>query len=294
MVIAVTGASGFVGRGLNEVLTRAGHRVRPLVRREVRHPDEIAWDPAEGRIDTDAFEDVDAVVHLAGEPVSQRWTSAARRRILDSRVKGTALLALALAEHPPRVLVSASAIGIYGDRGDEVLTEQSAPGEGFLASVASEWEAATAPAEAAGVRVVHLRIGLVMDPAGGMLGALLPSFRWGLGGPMGGGRHWQSWIARDDLVALIDHALGGDLAGPLNATAPHPVRQRDLAKTLGRVLRRPALLPVPGALLRLGAGQMGRELLLGSQRVLPERALASGFVFRYPDLEPALRAMLEE
>jgi uncharacterized protein (TIGR01777 family) len=295
--VAVTGGSGLLGRSLVPFLTTGGHRV-VAISRSPRGPDQIGWDPERGRLDPTGLEGIDAAVHLAGEPIGVRWTTARKRRIRESRVRGTRLLAETLASmpRPPGVLVSASAVGIYGDRGDAVLTDETAALDappGFLVEVAREWEAATEPARAAGIRVVLLRFGIVLSPAGGALGRMLPAFRLGVGGPLGSGRQWVSWIAIDDAVGAMHHALMTEgLTGPVNATAPDPVTGRVLAGTLGRVLGRPALLPAPAPVLRLMFGEMAQAALLGSQRVLPARLLASGYRFRYPALEPALRFLL--
>jgi uncharacterized protein (TIGR01777 family) len=297
MRLAVTGASGLLGRTLVPFLTTGGHRVVTVSRR-ARGPDQIGWDPDRGRLDPSALDGIDAAVHLAGEPIGVRWTDARKRRIRESRLRGTRLLAETLARlpRPPRVLVSASAVGIYGNRGDTILTEDTPPEEAppdFLVEVAREWEAATEPARAAGIRVVQMRFGIVLSPAGGALGRMLTPFRLGLGGPLGSGRQWVSWIAIDDLVGAVYHALMTDaVAGPVNTTAPEPVTGRVLARTLGRVLGRPAVLQAPAPALRLAFGEMANAALLGSQRVLPTRLLASGYRFRYPTLEPALRFLL--
>ncbi len=295
--IAITGASGLIGRALSPFLTTGGHTVYPVVRRAPREG-EIGWDPAAGRLDAAALEGCDAVVHLAGENVGGgRWTAARRRRIRESRQRGTALLAgtIATLQRPPRVLVSAAAIGIYGTRGDEQLSESSAlapPGH-FLADVCREWEAATEPARRAGVRVALPRFGAVLSPAGGALRKMLPFFRAGLGGPVGGGRQWMSWISLDDAIGAVHHALFTDeLAGPFNAVAPAPVTNAEFTETLGRVLARPALLPVPAAALRLMFGEMAQETILASARVLPDRLPASGYQFRHATLESALRFQL--
>ena len=297
MYIAVTGASGLVGRALVPVLRAHGHRV-VTISRQPRGPDQIGWDPDNGRLDAAALEGVDAVVHLAGEPIGVRWTAARKRRIRESRVRGTRLLAEALTRlaRRPEVLVSASGVGIYGNRGNTVVTEDTPAADAppdFLVEVAGEWEAATEPAQVAGIRVVRLRLGLVLSPAGGGLERMLPLFRFGLGGPLGSGRQWVSWIAIDDVVGAVQHALvTTSLAGPANATAPEPVTNRELAKTLGQVLGRPALLAAPAPALRLLFGEMAEAALLGSQRALPSRLLASGYHFRFPSLEPALRSLL--
>jgi uncharacterized protein (TIGR01777 family) len=298
--VAVTGSTGLVGAALTVALARGGHRVVRLVRSgtATQAPGEhtVRWDPGRGTIDAAGLEGVDAVVHLAGESIaSGRWTAAKRRRIRDSRVGATRVLAEALArlERPPATLVAASAVGYYGDRGDEVLREESAPGGGFLADVCREWEAAAAPAARRGLRVVHMRIGMVLAATGGALAALLPPFRLGLGGPVGSGRQWMSWISLDDLVRAILHALAtASLAGPINAVAPAPVTNREFARTLGRVLRRPAVLPLPAVAARLLLGRMADELLLASARVVPARLEAAGFTFGDATLERALRRLL--
>ncbi|HEY7481810.1 MAG TPA: TIGR01777 family oxidoreductase [Gemmatimonadales bacterium] len=291
--VAVTGASGMLGSALIPFLTTGGHRVTPVSRRP-RPAGMMWWEPASGAIEVSALEGVDAVVHLAGENIGKRWTGRRKRRIRQSRVEGTRLLAEALAEleRPPRVLVSASAMGIYGNRGDEVLTEDAVPVESsdFLVQLGRDWEAAAEPARAAGVRVVHLRFGLILSPAGGMLGRMLPIFRAGLGGPLGSGKHWVSWISLDDAIGAVHHALfTSDLSGPVNTAAPEPVTSRRLAETLGRVLHRPALVPAPALALRLLFGEMADQGLLASQRLSSERLVSSGYSFRHPDLESALR-----
>lgn len=296
MKIAVSGASGLIGSSLSKRLRDDGHEVIPLVRHALRAGERaIAWDPEAGRLDRAELEGCDVVVHLAGENVFGRWTEEKKRRIRDSRVQGTKLVSEAIAKlpHPPRVLLAASAIGYYGNRGDEPLTERSAPGHDFLAQVAQDWEAATEPAGRAGVRVVNMRFGVVLTPDGGAMAKLLPPFRLGLGGPVGDGKQYLSWIARDDAIAAIVHVLGSDsLKGPVNVTGPEPVTNREFARTLGRVLGRPAIVPVPAFALRLAFGTDGAEMLLSGQRVLPERLLASGFRFHHGDLERALRLLL--
>ncbi len=295
LTIAITGASGLLGSALTHFLTTGGHTVRPVVRRRPR-PGEVAWDPDAGTIDRAGLEGVDAVLHLAGESIGAgRWDAARKRRIRTSRVDGTLLLAEALAamERKPRVLVSASAVGIYGDRDDEALTEASAPGAGFLAETARAWEAATAPAAEAGIRVVHPRFGMILTPAGGALARMLPVFELGGGGRLGGGRQWWSWVSLDDALDLVLHALATpSLSGPINAVAPGSLTNRAFTETLGEVLHRPTLLAVPAVALRLTFGEMADALLLSSQRVVPARAAETGHVFRHPDLRGALRHLL--
>lgn len=277
MRIAVTGASGFVGRAVVERLRSAGHEITSLYVRKL------------GAVDP-----VEAVVHLAGEPVAQRWTARARQRIRASRVDGTLKLVNSLANLEPRpsVLVSASAIGYYGSRGEEILTESSPPGSDFLASVCVEWERTAARAALLGLRVVTLRTGMVLGRGGGALARILPIFRLGLGGPLASGRHWMSWIHRDDLVSLIEFVLASNLGGAVNATSPNPVRNAEFTAELASAVHRPAFLPVPAFALRLAYGEMA-TVLLSSQRVLPAAAQAAGFQFRYPELGPALLEALQ-
>ena len=293
MHVAVTGASGLIGSALVRTLISAGHQVSRLVRRRAG-PGEISWDPAAGRLDPNDLEGLDAVVHLAGENIGARWTRSRKARIRNSRVQGTRLLseALARARRPPQVLVSGSALGFYGSRGDEILTEKSGPGpaDDFLAIVGQEWENAADAARAAGIRVVHPRFGLVLSPDGGALGKMLLPFRLGLGGRLGDGLQWMSWISIDDAAGAVLHTLTNEgVSGPVNVTAPEPVRNRDFTRTLGRVLSRPTPFPVPAAALRLVLGEMADYTLLASARMLPERLLGSGYRFAHPDLEPALR-----
>jgi uncharacterized protein (TIGR01777 family) len=258
---------------------------------------EIAWDPGGDSFDASALEHVDGVVHLAAANIAAgRWTAAHKERIRESRIHGTRVLCgmLAKLRSPPKVLVSASAIGFYGDRGDELLNEDSAPGQGFLADLASQWESVTEAASAAGIRVVLMRFGIVLSPAGGALASMLGPFRFGVGGRLGSGRQFWSWIALSDAVGGILHALGTDsLHGPVNAVAPNPVTNAQFTRTLGRVLRRPTILPAPAFVLRLALGEMAEELLLSSARVEPQRLRASGFQFGYGFLEDALRHMLQ-
>jgi uncharacterized protein (TIGR01777 family) len=296
--IAVSGATGLIGGALARRLTQGGHEVVPLVRRAPppgASERTIAWDPARGTIDRKALEGYDAVVNLAGESVLGRWTAAKKQRIRESRVAGTRLVSEAIAglAQPPRVLLAASAVGYYGDQGSAEVTEQAAAGDDFLAQVARDWEAATGPAARAGVRVANLRFGVVLTRAGGALSKMLPVFRLGLGGPIGSGTQYFSWIAIEDALGAILHVLGAEsLSGPVNVTGPHPVTQLEFVRTLGRVLRRPAVLAVPTIALRLVFGREAATMMESGQRVLPARLLAAGFRFRFGDLEPALRELL--
>jgi uncharacterized protein len=297
VIVAVSGASGLVGTSLVSSLQAGGHRVLPLVRRAARPgEDALAWDPSSGAIEPAGPAVADAVVHLAGDSImGLRWTAEKKRRIRESRTTATRLLVQTLTRlpKPPAVLVCASGIGYYGSRGDEVLTEESRPGTGFLADLARDWEAATAAAIAQGIRVVNLRLGVVLSVKGGALAKMLTPFRLGLGGVIGDGAQWMSWIGLDDVTGAIRHALSTDaLRGPVNAVAPAPVTNAEFTRTLGRVLSRPALVPLPAFAARLALGEMADELLLTSQRVVPARLQASGYAFRYPVLEIALRAAL--
>lgn len=297
--ILVTGGTGLLGRSLIPFLTTGGHTVRRLVRRRPG-PGDFLWNPATGKLDPAALDGVDAVIHLAGESIAgARWSEEHRRRVLESRVQGTRLVAerLAALPRPPKVMMSASAIGIYGNRGDEILAD-SAPLRagaemGFLERVGQAWEAAAEPAERAGIRVVRPRIGIVLSPAGGALEKMLPPFLAGAGGRMGSGRQYMSWIGIDDVVGGLHHCLGtATLAGGVNLTAPSPVTNAEFTRVLGAVLRRPTLFAVPAAALRLTLGEMAEELLLASGRVIPERLQATGYPFRHPTLEGALRHVL--
>jgi uncharacterized protein len=293
--IAVTGASGLIGRELVPFLTTAGHEVIRLVRRPAAGPGEISWDPAGGRLDADRLEDVDAVVHLAGERIRPPWTRSRRGRIRRSRIDGTLLLSQTLARmrRLPRVLVSMSGINYYGDRGDAVVAEETPPGDDFLATLCVDWEGATAPAAAAGIRVVNLRNGIVLAGRGGALPVMALPFRLGVGGRLGDGRQFVSWISADDLVGVIYHAVHDDrLAGPVNAVAPNPVTNAELSRTLGRVLRRPTLFPVPAPAIRAALGEAGRELVLASVRAAPGSLAGAGFHFDFPTLEDTLRFQL--
>jgi len=298
MRVAVTGSTGLVGSAVADVLSAEGYEVVRLVRRPPAPGERaVRWDPAKGEVDAAGLEGLDAVVHLAGESIaSGRWNAARKAAIRDSRVNGTRLLCDALAElaRPPKTLVCASAIGIYGDRGEEPLTEESTPGTGFLADVCREWEAASGPVARKGIRVVALRIGMVLSPKGGALPRMLPLFRAGLGGVIGGGRQYVGWVALDDLAGIVLHALRcGDLSGPVNAVAPNPVTNRELTEALGKALSRPTPLPVPAFALRLAVGrEMADSLLLAGARVIPRRLEESGYRFRFPELGAALRHLL--
>ena len=292
--VLVSGARGLIGSALLPGLRAQGHEVVVLTRRATG-PGEVGWDPSRGRLEARSLEGFDAVVHLAGEPLAARWTPARKALIRESRVAGTRLLAgrLAGVARPPRVLVSVSAIGFYGDRGEEPLDEASPPGTGFLPGVCRAWEEAAAPAAGRGIRVVHPRLGLVLTPWGGALARMLPAFRLGLGGPLGDGRAWWSWVTLDDVLAVFQRALADEsLAGPVNVVAPGAVRSGDFARALGRALGRPALLPVPALALRLLFGEMADGALLASARVTPARLQAAGYGFRFPGLEDALRHLL--
>ena len=297
MNVAVSGASGLIGVALIASLEADGHRAIPLVRRAPRPgEDALRWDPASGAIMPAGPSVGDAIVHLAGESLmGLRWTAEKKRRIRESRTIATRLLVQTLTRlaKPPAVLVCASGVGYYGSRGDEVLSEESRPGTGFLAELAREWEAATATAIAQGIRVVNLRLGVALSANGGALAKMLTPFRLGLGGVIGDGAQWMSWIALDDVIGAIRHALTTDaLRGPLNVVAPAPVTNAEFTRTLGRALGRPTLVPLPAFAARLALGEMADEMLLTSQRAVPARLQASGYRFRYPTLEDALRAVL--
>ncbi|MEU6367295.1 TIGR01777 family oxidoreductase [Streptomyces sp. NPDC046931] len=294
--IAVAGASGLIGSALVRSLTADGHEVVRLVRRAARGEGEVCWDPEGQYIDAAGLVGCDAVVNLAGAGIGdRRWTDAYKKTVRDSRVLGTAALAEAVASlpDPPRVFVSGSAIGFYGDTGDRVVDEQAPPGDGFLPSLCVEWEEAAAPAQEAGVRTVFARTGLVVARGGGAWGRLFPLFRAGLGGRMGNGSQYWSYIALHDEVAALRHLIGReDLTGPFNLTAPQPLTNREITEAMGRVLRRPTLFPVPAPALRVALGEMSGDVL-GSARVVPKRLLESGFSFAFPGIEEALRAALE-
>ena len=301
MLVAVTGASGLIGTALVRRLHAEGHQALRLTRSEPTAPDQVRWDPAAGELDPDAIAKADGVVHLAARNLGDRlrWTDRTKRELLGSRVQGTRLVAETMAglagrgSGGPRALVCASGVGFYGSRGDEVLTESSGPGEGFLADLVRQWEAAADPAREVGLRVVHLRTGPVQDAAGGGLPKQAVAFRLGLGSRFGSGRQWLSWTAMDDLAGAYLHALTHDeLEGPVNNVAPNPVTNAEFTATLARVLHRPALLHAPAFALRLALGETADEFLLVSQRAHPVRLLETGYQFRFPELEPALRHTL--
>ena len=298
MRVLVTGSSGFIGSALVASLEAGSHDVVRLVRRAATDASTVSWDPAAGQLDPAAVDGMDAVVHLAGEGIaSRRWSSTQMGRVIDSRVQGTTLLSHALSQttQRPAVLLSASAVGYYGDRGDDAVTEDDGPGTGFLAEVCQQWEASTAAAEKAGIRVVHLRTAsMVLSPTGGALARLLPLFRFGLGGRLGPGDQWMTWIGLDDHVQAISFLLTADqLRGPVNMSAPDPVTNAEFTKALGAALHRPAIVPVPAAALHLVLGrQMAKEMLLSGARVQSTRLQAARFPFRHTDLREALSTML--
>jgi uncharacterized protein len=301
MRVLVTGASGFIGSALCDALLARGDSVVGLSRNPQRargsNPSVVwhAWEPTLERPPAAAFENVDGVVNLEGEKINQRWTEDAKRRIMESRRTGTRNLVAALAalERKPRVLVNQSAIGFYGDRGEAIVDESAASGEGFDAEVVREWEVAARDAEAAGLRLVIVRTGHVLDPRGGLLAELLPPFKLGVGGPLAGGRQYMSWVHVDDEVGILLWALDSEkVSGVVNSTAPNPVTNREFSQAIGRALRRPAAMPVPGFVLDLKFGREFGEVLRGGQRVVPRRALDLGYEFRYADVDSALKSLL--
>lgn len=292
LTVAISGASGLIGSHLATYLTTAGHRVVRLVRRPARAADEVSWDPVSGRLDPTGLAGVDAVVNLAGVSLAGVWTPARRRAIRDSRLQATRALVTAIvaSENPPRVLMSASAVGAYGSRGDDVITEQTELGEGFLADICRAWEGEAAPVGDLGVRVVHPRFGIVVSAAGGAVARMAPVFRAGLGVRFGDGAQYWSWVDLDDVLSALEWMLfDKELFGPVNVTAPEPVTDGELTRMLGRVLRRPAVLAVPAVILNRGLGGMGEEMFLASQRAVPARLRERGFRFAHPELEQTLR-----
>jgi len=293
--ILVSGVSGPIGAALLPSLKTRGYEVTRLVRGRAAGENQILWDPAKP-IAPEAVSGFDAVVHLAGESIVGRWSAEKKRKIRDSRVVGTSNLAQAIAQakDKPRVLVCSSAIGFYGDRGDEVLNEESEPGKGFLPEVCREWEAATQPAVDAGIRTVQMRTGVVLSSTGGALGKMLTPFKMGVGGKIGNGRQWMSWIDVQDMVGAILHILKSDsMHGPVNLVAPKPVTNSEFTQTLASVLSRPAIFPVPAFVVKLAFGEMGETVLLGSQRVEPAQLVASGYPFRFSELRASLQAMFK-
>src|SRR5918993_1706658 len=296
MKIQISGSHGLVGTALTKALEPDGHEIYRLVRHYPDSPDQIEWSPERYSIALSLIEGFDAVVHLAGESIAEgRWTDEKKKKIRESRTRGTKLLADALGNltNPPRVLLSASAIGYYGDRGEDVLTESSSPGSDFLSEVCVEWEKATSHATAMGVRVMNARFGIILDKEGGALKKMLPPFRMGIGGRIGSGKQWMSWIALNDVVGALKLALTNEfLAGPVNFVAPNPVRNAEFTKTLGHALSRPTLLPIPEFGVRLAFGEMADALLLSSQRVEPKVLKEAGYEFKYPELQAALTHVL--
>ena len=300
MHVLVSGSSGLIGSALIAALRKNSHSATCLLRPSTKVSDDfkfgrVAWDPDKNYIDWESIHRVDAVVHLAGENIARRWTPEQKAKVQGSRIAGTRLLCETIVKLPqaPRVLVAASAIGYYGDRGDEILTEASPPGAGFLADTCRAWEAATEPAEKKGIRVVHLRIGVVLSPAGGALAKMLTPFKLGLGGKIGSGKQFMSWVALDDVVGAILHALTTEgLRGAVNAVAPNAVTNLEFTKTLGRVLSRPTIFPMPAFAARAAFGEMADELLLAGAHVQPAQLQAGGYRFQYPQLEGALRHLL--
>lgn len=298
MKVLVTGSSGLVGSALVSFLEGGGHEVYKLVRgRSDLFPNEIGWDPHRGVIFPALLEGFDAVVHLAGENIMGIWTQAKKKRISESRVRGTKLLSQDLCQlkNPPAVFVCASAAGYYGNRGDEILTEQSDKGHGFLADVCEDWEEATRAASDKGIRTLNLRIGMVLSAKGGALKQMLPIFNWGLGGQVGSGNQYVSWIVIDDLMRIIDFVIQREsLAGPVNTVTSHPVTNKEFTKILGHLLHRPTFFSMPTFGVNLLFGELGREVLLASERVKPQKLEEAGFQFEYPYLEDALRHLLKK
>jgi uncharacterized protein (TIGR01777 family) len=297
MTIAITGASGFIGRRLMKALASGNHTLRVLSRHAGTNlPPGVqlyVWDAMKGQPPEESLDGADAVVHLAGEPIAQRWNDEVKQKIIESRATGTRNLvqALSTTRRRPAVLVCGSAIGYYGSRGEEILTESSVPGSGFMAEVCVAWEKEADLAESLGMRVVKLRTGMVLGPNGGALAKMVPPFKAGMGGKMGHGDQWMSWVHIDDLVGIVQHALENPMRGPVNGTSPNPVTNADFTKALGHSLSRPAVFPMPAFTLKFMFGEMS-EVMLASQRVLPKAAEAAGYTFRYPQLELALENIL--
>lgn len=296
MKILITGASGLIGSALVPFLRAQGHTIYIVGRKQAHSTNEIQWNPVANQIDRARVDGMDAVVHLAGESIAAgRWTPERKKEILDSRVKGTRLLSEALANsaNPPKVLICASASGYYGNRGAEVLTEESGPGTGFLPDVCVQWEAAARPARDQGIRVVHMRFGIVLSEKGGALAKMLTPFKFGAGGPIGSGQQYWSWVSLDDVIAAIDHAINTDsLQDGVNTVSPNPVTNAEFTKTLASVLCRPAFFPLPSLAARIVLGEMANDLLLASCRMHPAKLIGTNYVFRYSDLPGALYHLL--
>lgn len=296
MRILISGASGFIGAPLSFHFTAQGHEVVRLTRSLSQNPRAISWDPEKGRANRELFEGFDAVIHLAGDPLSlARWDEAKKNTIFGSRVNGTRFLCSILSslKDPPRVFVSASAIGIYGNRGEEMLDEKSSPGSGFLSRVCTAWEASSQLLEDLGIRVIHTRFGMVLGSGGGSLSKMLPIYKWGLGSVLGTGRQWMSWISLPDLVHAIDHVITFDMRGAVNFVSPDAIRQEDFSRMLARLLYRPHVGKIPAFVLRMCLGEVADELILSSAHVLPTKLLESGFLFKYPHVKEALLKCIE-
>lgn len=295
MKVAITGSSGTIGQALIQALQENGHTVVAIVRKKSQSSHEITWDPAKGVLDPHSLEGTEAIINLAGENIASRWSEEKKKKIIDSRVNATKTLTEAILKmpHPPKVLINGSAIGYYGNRGNEQVDESSSKGTGFLSDVCQAWEAATEPAEKKGIRVAKIRTGIVLTPNGGALKAMLTPFKLCLGGVVADGNQYMSWISLDDEVAAILHILNTEsLQGPIDLVAPNPVTNREFTLTLGKVLHRPTFLPMPAALARLAFGEMADEMLIGGVRVQSNKLKASGFQFKYPELEGCLNHLL--
>jgi uncharacterized protein (TIGR01777 family) len=293
--VAISGSSGLIGSALRKRLAERGYEIKRMVRRRsASSRDEIAWSPEDNEMDATQLEGVDAIVNLAGESLAQRWTERVKHRLWESRIRSTELLARSIATLTvkPAALLSGSAIGIYGDRGDEQLDEASLPGDGFLAELCCDWEAAAAPVERSGVRVVNLRTGIVLSRAGGALAQMLTPFRFGVGGKLGSGKQWMSWISLADVVSALEFLMGADISGPVNLVAPNPVTNEQFTRALANELHRPSLFTVPRFAMKLAFGEMADEAALASQRVAPRQLLESRFTFAHPTVEQALASVL--